>query len=67
VCPCNRILQLLRELGGFRFSRWERMHEFRQFFLRDARLELNACQPRSAQQLRKLFFGWRSFERHAIQ
>jgi hypothetical protein len=67
LCPRDRVLQLLRQLSGFRFSRGERVHEFGQFLLSHIWLELNAGEPRSTQQLRKLLLGRGTLKRHTIQ
>jgi hypothetical protein len=43
------------------------MNQLGHIFLRHARLELQTRQSGSAQQLRKLLFRRRPFERHSIQ
>jgi hypothetical protein len=60
-------LQLRRQLGRFGFSGWKGTDETRQLIARYGGEELYACQAGSGQQLCKLFFGRRAFQRHAIE
>lgn len=63
----QRSLQLLREFRWFGLSSGKRSRESRQLFLVDAREKLHAGQARRGQQLCKLSFSRRTFQRHAIQ
>lgn len=67
LCIRDRVFQLLRQFRWLGLARRKRAHQLLQFFLRDARLKLDTRQSRRAQQLRKLLFCRRSFQRHTIQ
>src|SRR5579884_925949 len=67
VHPGEPRLQLLRQFRGLRFPGGKGAREARQLFLSDRRKKLNACQARCGEQLGKLFFRRRAFERNSIQ
>jgi hypothetical protein len=67
LCAGEGGLQLRRQLGRFGFSGWKGTHETRQLISRYRGEELYACQAGGGEQLRKLLFRGRAFQRHAIE
>jgi hypothetical protein len=65
--PRQRGFQLQSEFGRFGFSGGKCMYKSAELFFGDGSKELDTGEARSGEQLRKLFFRWRSFQRHTIQ
>jgi hypothetical protein len=60
-------LQLESQFRGLRFARGKGAHKAPKLFFGHGRKELDAREPRGGEQLRKLFFSGRPFQRYPVQ
>jgi hypothetical protein len=67
LCAGEGGLQLRRQLSGLGFSGRKGTHETRQFISRHRGEELDTRQTCGGEQLCKLLFRGRAFQRHAIE